>query len=151
MTDGEGVAFDALADCFPATLEDRRDLEIAMNNTTQYPARRARRPLLPRLVLVSLVGAIGGFHLAGFAADSEPVDLDPNHQALVAREKIKQRGASRRTDARRGLQENGADANCGTVDIGNSTDDSRSARGRVNPRDTTVIVTGPVINAARCR
>jgi hypothetical protein len=125
--------------------------EIAMHNASQHPARRTRRPLLPRLVLASLVGVIGSLHLPVLAADSEPIDLDPNHQALVAREKIKQRGASRRTDARRGLQQNGGDASCGTVDIGNNTEDSRSARGRVNPRDTTVIVTGPVINAARCK
>jgi hypothetical protein len=123
----------------------------AIEKGLQRPARRIRRPLLPRLVLAALVGTIGSFHLPGFAADAEPVDLDPNHQALVAREKIKQRGATRRTDARRGLQQNGNDADCGTVDIGNNTADSRSARGRVNPRDTTVIVTGPVINAARCK
>jgi hypothetical protein len=123
----------------------------ATHRAMQHPARRIRRPLLPRLVLAALVGTIGSFHLPGFTADAEPVDLDPNHQALVAREKIKQRGATRRTDARRGLQQNGNDADCGTVDIGNNTADSRSARGRVNPRDTTVIVTGPVINAARCK
>jgi hypothetical protein len=123
----------------------------ANDKVMQPTARRIRGPLLPRLVLAALIGTIGSFHLPGFAADAEPVDLDPNHQALVAREKIKQRGATRRTDARRGLQQNGNDADCGTVDIGNNTADSRSARGRVNPRDTTVIVTGPVINAARCK
>jgi hypothetical protein len=125
--------------------------ENDMTHATQLPARRSRRPLLPRLVLVTLVGTIGSFHLPAFSADSDPLDLDPNHQALVAREKIKQRGATRRTDARRGQQQDGNDTNCGSVDIGNSTDDSRSARSRVNPRDTTVIVTGPVINAARCK
>jgi len=122
-----------------------------MTHVMHHRARRGYRPLLSRLVLASLVVAIGSFHLPGFAADAEPIDLDPNLQALVAREKIKQRGATRRTDARRGLQENGDDSKCGSVDIGNSTDDSRSARNRVNPRDTTVIVTGPVINAARCK
>jgi len=122
-----------------------------MTQATQPPSHRARRSLLPRLVLASLIGAIGSFHLPGSAAESDPLDLDPNHQALVAREKIKQRGATRRTDARRGLQQNGNDSNCGSVDIGNNIEDSRSARGRVNPRDTTVIVTGPVINAARCK
>ena len=124
---------------------------MKMNHATQPAARFCRRRLLPRLVLVSLAATIASFHLPVFAADSDPLDLDPNHQALVAREKIKQRGATRRTDARRGLQDNGSDVNCGTVDIGNNTNESRSARGRVNPRDTTVIVTGPVINAARCK
>jgi hypothetical protein len=115
-----------------------------------HRSRRILRPLLSRLVLTALAGAVASLPVTGLAADSEPLDLDPNHQALVAREKIKQRGATRRTDARRGLQ-TGTDSNCGSVDIGNSTDDSRSARSRVNPRDTTVIVTGPVINAARCK
>ena len=124
---------------------------MKITHATQHTARRSRRRLLPRLVLASLVGTIASFHLPGFAAESDPLDLDPNHQALVAREKIKQRGATRRTDARRGLQENGNNADCGSVDIGNNTNDSRSARSRVNPRDTTVIVTGPVINAARCK
>lgn len=123
-----------------------------MIHAKQPAAHSSRRRLLSRLMLASLVGTIASFHLPASAADSEPLDLDPNHQALVAREKIKQRGATRRTDARRGLQDNGNnDANCGSVDIGNNTNESRSARGRVNPRDTTVIVTGPVINAARCK
>jgi hypothetical protein len=68
----------------------------------------------------------------------------------VAREKIKQRGSSRRNSSRLD-QGADSDAACGSVDIGNNTSDSRSARNRVNPRETTVIVTGPVINAARCK
>ena len=114
-------------------------------------ARPAARTILNGLTAVALAAGIGLVPALAMAADSEPLDLDPNHQALVAREKIKQRGATRRTDARQGLQQNGQDSNCGSVDIGNSNDDSRSARSRVNPRDTTVIVTGPVINAARCK
>jgi len=103
-----------------------------------------------RLALTLTIAAIGIPSISR-AAESDPLDLDPNHQALVARERIKQRGATRRTDARQGLQQNGQDSNCGSVDIGNSNNDSRSARSRVNPRDTTVVVTGPVINAARCK
>jgi hypothetical protein len=107
--------------------------------------------LLTRASFAAVIGAIVPCTAA--AADSDPLDLDPNHQALVAREKIKQRGATRRTDARQGLQQDGKDSNCGSVDIGNGNGngDSRSARNRVNPRDSTVIVTGPVINAARCK
>jgi hypothetical protein len=117
--------------------------------------RRGNGPagILARLAAVTLLaGTIGAVPLLVSAADSEPLDLDPNLQALVAREKIKQRGATRRTDARAGLQNNGnnQNANCGSVDIGNATND-RSARNRVNPRDSTVIVTGPVVNAARCK
>ena len=122
-----------------------------MTRVSTTPLRRSLQPLLARLAVAALIGGIGSVPSLVNAADSEPLDLDPNHQALVAREKIKQRGATRRTDARQGLQQDGQDSNCGSVDIGNSNNDSRSARSRVNPRDTTVIVTGPVINAARCK
>ena len=123
-----------------------------MTTASTSAIRRSLKPLLTRLAVAALVGGIGGAPILVSAAESDPLDLDPNHQALVAREKIKQRGATRRTDARLGQQRNGQDSNCGSVDIGNSNNnDSRSARSRVNPRDTTVIVTGPVINAARCK
>lgn len=121
-----------------------------MNQISMIPRLRLLPPRLAPLALALMIGALC---LPGMApaAESEPLDLDPNHQALVAREKIKQRGATRRSDARQGLQQNGQESGCGSVDIGNNSNDSRSARGRVNPRDTTVIVTGPVINAARCK
>ena len=115
------------------------------------PLGREREPWLTRLAAVALLVAIGAVPNIVSAAESDPLDLDPNLQALVAREKIKQRGATRRTDARQGQQKTGQDSNCGSVDIGNNTNESRSARNRVNPRDSTVIVTGPVINAARCK
>lgn len=87
------------------------------------------------------------------AAEAEILDLDPNHQAMVARQKLKDRGQTRRSDARLGQGRNGGgdDSQCGSVDIGNKNNNNQSARNRVNPRDTTVIVTGPVINTARCR
>jgi hypothetical protein len=122
-----------------------------MFSTATKGPHRIVKPLLDRLALFAVVGTIWSIPGPVSAAESEPLDLDPNHQALVAREKIKQRGTTRRTDARQGLQQNGRDSNCGSVDIGNNTSDSRSARNRVNPRDSTVIVTGPVINAARCK
>ena len=122
-----------------------------MSPLSTSPIRRSLPPWLTRLAVAALIGGIGGVPIVVSAADSDPLDLDPNHQALVAREKIKQRGATRRTDARQGQQRNGQDSNCGSVDIGNNNSDSRSARNRVNPRDSTVIVTGPVINAARCK
>jgi hypothetical protein len=112
---------------------------------------KLRCTALLHLAITTLIGgAIGAVPGLASGADAEPLDLDPNLQALVARERIKQRGSTRRTDARFGLEKDGQDAKCGSVDIGNTTND-RSARNRVNPRDTTVIVTGPVVNAARCK
>jgi hypothetical protein len=123
-----------------------------MKLETTSRCRRAPARFLARLALAALVGgSIGAIALPASAAEAEPLDLDPNLQALIAREKIKQRGTTRRTDARFGQrQDDRQDSNCGSVDIGNANTD-RSARNRVNPRDTTVIVTGPIVNAARCK
>lgn len=77
------------------------------------------------------------------AASSEATDLDAKLQAKVARQRIKQRSP------RQGKQR-GENSECGNVEIGNDNSDS-NARSRINPRDNTVIVTGPVINAANCR
>ncbi len=81
------------------------------------------------------------------AAQSEIYDLDVDLQSKVAREKVKQRGPRRGS----GEDKGGNSDNCGQVDIGNNDGSNNSARGRINPRGQTVIVTGPVINAARCR
>jgi hypothetical protein len=87
------------------------------------------------------------------AAGSEPnEDLGPELRSLIAKERIRQRSGPRGSEPRnfRGGVDTSQD--CGSVDIGNSAEArGRSARERVNPRQQTVIVTGPVVNAARCR
>ena len=112
---------------------------------------RLRKPAWLRALLVAC--ALGPLLATGVhAASSEPIDLDPELQALVARSKIQQRGANRLEQGRADRSNRDSrDDQCGSVDIGNNTSDSRTARGRLNPRTTNVIVTGPVINTARCR
>lgn len=102
-----------------------------------------------RAAMLSAMLACGGLAApAVLAASADPVDYDVELQAKVANAKLKQAriGGNQIGTRRPGTR----DESCGTIDIGN-TDSSRSAVGRVAPRDKTVIVTGPVINAARCR
>lgn len=74
------------------------------------------------------------------AATAEPIELDPELQAKIALEKIKQHGGKGKK----------GDGKCGQIDIANDKDDARGTRAAA-PRDKTVIVTGPVINATTCR
>ncbi|MFK7967464.1 MAG: hypothetical protein AB8C46_26170 [Burkholderiaceae bacterium] len=95
--------------------------------------------------------------LPATAAQSMPYDLDPGLAAKLAKEKVKQRGPRRRS-AHYGSRNSGSNAGggsdgCGQVDIGNSNSSGQrqTAAERFRERNRTVIVTGPVINAARCR
>ncbi|MFN9773390.1 MAG: hypothetical protein ACK54X_12330 [Burkholderiales bacterium] len=101
-------------------------------------------PTVRAALAVATLGAVAGTALA---ATAEPSGLDPELAAKVARERAKQN--------RRGAELGDAGGNdkggCGQVDIGNDNSKDRSAASRVIERNRTVIVTGPVINAARCR
>jgi len=93
--------------------------------------------------------------LPATAAQSVPYDLGPGMAAKLAKEKVKQRGPRRRS-ADYGSRNSGSNADsagCGQVDIGNSSSNGQrqTAAERFRERNRTVIVTGPVINAARCR
>lgn len=76
-----------------------------------------------------------------YAANADPLDIDPDLAAKVAREKLKQRQGKDAAGKKKG--------DCGKIDIGN-TDNSKSASQRVAPKEKTVIITGPVINATKC-
>jgi hypothetical protein len=99
-----------------------------------------------RIVRCALACSLSAFAISGLAASSEPHDIDPEYASKVARERLKQRQQM----SMRGGAAAGNNDQCGQVDIGNQ-DGKPSAGRRVNPRETTVIITGPVINAARCR
>lgn len=108
--------------------------------------------LLIALVTVIFVAELFLRAVPAHAAESEPnEDLTPDLKALIAKERIRQRTGPRGAESRNPRVANDSQ-NCGSVDIGNSTEArGRSARERMNPREQTVIVTGPVVNAARCR
>ncbi len=109
----------------------------------------------------SLLGAIAAIGFAASlsaplpanAAQSQPYDLDPGLAAKLAKEKVKQRGPRRRSAdyGSRNSGDGAGDGACGQVDIGNSSGGAQTAAERFRERNRTVIVTGPVINAARCR
>lgn len=119
--------------------------------TATLPSGAAAR-LAGRFATVVLVAALVA-PVSGRAADSEPnEDLGPELRSLIAKEKIRQRSGPRGAEPRNFRGGIDTSQDCGTVDIGNSTQArGRSARERMNPREQTVIVTGPVVNAARCR
>ncbi len=84
------------------------------------------------------------------AATTEPMDIDPDMQAKVAREKAKaryERGV-KNTDTRNKRDNDSSD--CGSINIGNSDDEQKGSR-KIAPREKNVIITGPVINAGNCR
>lgn len=115
-----------------------------------------------RMLSLAAAGALAALGLAGVmsaaqpahAAQSMPYDLDPGLAAKLAKEKVKQRGPRRRS-ADYGTRNSGSNAGddaCGQLEIGNSNNNGRmTAAERFRERNRTVIVTGPVINAANCR
>ncbi|MEZ5657468.1 MAG: hypothetical protein R3E83_02760 [Burkholderiaceae bacterium] len=105
------------------------------------------KPTTSASLAACLIGlAIATGPSISLAASSEIVDMEPGDTAKVAREKIRQRGPNR---LQRDGSGGGSGDDCGSVNIGNQQDDS--ARGRINPRNQTVIVTGNIFNTANCR
>jgi hypothetical protein len=109
-------------------------------------SHRNSRPLAG--LLAAAVLALAG---TGAQAAAEPSGLDPELSAKVARERMKQTARARDLDTGGGGGPGAGNAGCGQVDIGNDSPGNRTAAQRLNERNKTVIVTGPVINAARCR
>jgi hypothetical protein len=87
------------------------------------------------------------------AASADPMDIDPNLQAKIAREKLKQTRGAGGSNMENGMSNMGnsnKNSGCGQVDIGNSDSSQKGSRA-MSQREKTVIVTGPVINATKCR
>lgn len=102
---------------------------------------------------LALAAAVLGSTGAAHAARAEPMDLETEHMATLAKEKVKQSRETRRGDSAgdsSGARSSRGSDQCGHLDIAND-DGRQSARERMRDRDKTVIVAGPVINAARCR
>jgi hypothetical protein len=98
-----------------------------------------------RRVFISL--AVGASVLVPVAraatARSEALELDDKERALLAKETLKQKRAG--TSQTSGDQP----TTCGSVDIGNTANQTGSSR--IADRQTTVIVTGNVYNTATCK
>lgn len=85
------------------------------------------------------------------AATAEPMDIEPELLARMARERAKgtsQQAQDRRPGVSRGSGSNPL-AECGAVNIGNIVGGGRPG---FQPREVTVVITGDVVNANnRCR
>lgn len=97
--------------------------------------------------------ALGGAAVVGLsasmihnvhAASAGVVDIDDELRATIQKEKTKQRRAEHTAGGGQG-----GSGGCGQIDIGN--EEEKKGSRQVAAREKTVIVTGPVINATKCR
>lgn len=108
--------------------------------------RRPDRAHAGWVVLASSLFLLFCVHTPLRAADAEPEDVDDLTRAMIQKEKLKEARLWR--NAMSGAYVNGS-SNCGQIDIGNTA----TPQGIRKPGSgqTTIIVTGPVINATQCR
>lgn len=104
-----------------------------------------------RLFVVLVAFALAGLPAAAMAAGTEMLDLDPIMAAKVAKEKAKAGAAGKGTARSADKTTTAGKGECG-VNIGN-IDSSKQGPGKgfATPRDTTVVITGPVINLGKCK
>jgi hypothetical protein len=81
------------------------------------------------------------------AARAEALDMDEKDRAAVSKETLKQK---RESAGNKAAGPGGNSSNCGSVDIGNDSKDKKGSN-RIAEREKTVIVTGNIINTARCK
>ena len=103
-----------------------------------------RRWMVAAIVAVGVLGSG-----AAQAASAESIDLDPSLSAKVGKERLKASNQALRSPSAGGPG-GGDSSNCGQVDIGN-TNGPKTGSQRLNQKEQTIVITGPVINAARCR
>ena len=77
-----------------------------------------------------------------WAADAEPMDLEPEDLAKLAKEKA--RGTAARGAMMEAVKKINNSDDCGNIEIGNVDTGKKIGFG---PRDVTVVITGDVINA----
>lgn len=98
-------------------------------------------------VAAAIAGALFAFTMnSAFAASAEPVDIDPEYAAKVAKEKTK-RALSDRAD-QRSLQSSSSSGTPCTLSVGSNLALPRGFA----PREIVVINTAPIIQAnSNCR
>ncbi len=89
---------------------------------------------------------VAGLALAqhGHAATAGVIDIDDELRATISKEKTKQRRNEHTAGGQGGKQ-----GGCGQIDIGN--EEEKKGSKQIASREKTVIVTGPVINATKCK
>ena len=104
---------------------------------------------------LALAFALHGAAMAGSppAVNAEQMDLDADLNAKIGKEKAKKSGTSAR-NAKEGLGDGdggGSKGSCGQVNINSNDKKSNSGIKDMFGKQTTTIVTGPVINMASCK
>lgn len=101
----------------------------------------------PSRVVQALVGiALAALTQGAFAANPEPLDLDPDILAEIARQKVRATTQARQA-ANAGKAGKAGDkpaAECGAISIGNVIGNGRIG---FSPIDVNVVIVGDVINA----
>jgi len=83
-------------------------------------------------------------------ARAEILPIEDKDLAKLDKEEVKRKRLQRQMDDQQSDTNDTTDSSqCGTVDIGNSTNSNKNANSLV-PSNTTVIVTGNVYNTATC-
>lgn len=102
------------------------------------------------LVAVGVLAVLSLAHAVPAAAQgrasAEIVDMEEKERALLAKESLKQKRDTRQG----GKKGSNSDSDCGSVDIGNDNSNQRGSN-RIAERQKTVIVTGNIINTAKCK
>lgn len=80
----------------------------------------------------------------------EQMDLDPDMMAKIMKEKSKRSSVGEAGGGAIGESASSKD-DCGSVNINNNDKKSNSGIGNIMGKTTTTIVTGPIINMAKCK
>jgi len=95
---------------------------------------------------VSAVFALA--HASPPTVNPEQMDLDPDIQAKIMKEKSKR---NTQGDAAAGSPGGSSSKDCGTVNINSTDKKSNSGIKDMFGKQSTTIITGPVINMANCK
>ncbi len=87
-------------------------------------------------------------HASPPTVNPEQMDLDPDIQAKIMKEKSKR---NTQGDAAAGGPGGSSSKDCGTVNINSSDKKSNSGIKDMFGKQSTTIITGPVINMANCK
>ena len=80
----------------------------------------------------------------------EQMDIDPDMQAKIMKEKSKRSSVGEAGGGAVGEKGGGKD-DCGSVNINSNEKKSNSGIGQIMGKSTTTIVTGSIINMAKCK
>jgi hypothetical protein len=87
-------------------------------------------------------------HASPPTVNPEQMDLDPDITAKILKEKSKRNTSG---DAAAGTPGSSSSKDCGTVNINNNDKKSNSGIKDMFGKQSTTIITGPVINMANCK